>query len=320
MSGAAAIAAAKNRRGRAETNQKQLPPPVSCGRPPSSSQNKVVPANKPSPATNKVVSPQSSVDLFDPNTLQILGPLPPAQILRLHEQRLNKLDEKCATNVCATNEFNTNNVEETAEDLTPELFGRIGTLESKLAMLEEVIMTLQNKLTIAQNFAMETSMSVANVAKEQQQFKLSVETQALNQTQSLNQTQALVQSHVQVLVDIQTQALVQAQSLSELQLNLQSTRETAIDVTTTPVETPSSPTEAVAEPVVVLAEPVVVLAAEPVVVLAEPVVVLAEPVVVLAEPVVVLAEPAAAVVVAEPTTLTENISIVVIEQPLNESA
>ena len=57
------------------------------------------------------------------------------------------------------------------EELLKEKFKylrKLETLESKIGMLEEVIMTLQNKLTIAQNFAMETNMSMLALVKKQE--------------------------------------------------------------------------------------------------------------------------------------------------------
>jgi hypothetical protein len=181
MSGAAAIAAAKTRRGKAEANQRQqLPPPISCGKNNScSSQNKTSTKNVP-----QTMLPTQS-ELVNPTTLQILGPLPPVQILKLHEQRFNMLDDKIANLIttCQTNcqtACNTSQVEE-GEDCSEEFFGRISTLESKVAMLEEVIMTLQNKLTIAQNFAMETNLSLINLIKTQQQAQEQAQLQAKKQ-------------------------------------------------------------------------------------------------------------------------------------------
>ena len=163
MSGAAAIAAAKNRRGRTEPNQKQLPPPISCGK------NSNGPSQAQKSAQSKsVVTTQSMTDLVDPTSLQILGPMPPVQILRLHEQRLNKFDERISqlsTNFQPSTLSEMSTVDESELD---DCFTRIETLESKLAMLEEVIMTLQNKLTIAQNFAMETNMSMTALIKKQE--------------------------------------------------------------------------------------------------------------------------------------------------------
>jgi len=223
MSGAAAIAAAKNRRGRLEANQKQLPPPISCGKnnscPPQ--QSKGNQANKSVPVANKNTA-QSTNDLFDSTTLQILGPLPPAQILRLHEQRLNKLDERCSALCCGAQAQITNEIEPEGEDISAEFFGRIDMLENKLTMLEEVIMNLQNKLTIAQNFAMETSM----LAKEQQK----------------NIDNVLAQVQAQVLKQVHEQVLEQVQS--HLEAHTQITDTSTIDITTTTPTTPTETTEA----------------------------------------------------------------------------
>ena len=233
MSGAAAIAAAKNRRGRAEANQRQqLPPPISCGKnntcPPQNKQAN----NKSVPVQNRSVQPSSN-NLIDPESLQILGPLPPAQILRLHEQRLNKIDEKFITlcsginTSCSTDnnivQLNTVNEAVDDNDLGEELFDRIANVENKLTMLEEVIMTLQNKLTIAQNFAMETSMSVTSLAKENQK--------------AIDRVLAQVQE--QVLAQVQVQ--VREQFQAHLETHLQLTDTSSIDITN--VTEPASPNE-----------------------------------------------------------------------------
>lgn len=165
MSGAAGISAAKNRRSKTEPNQKQLPPPISCGK---NGNGSCPPQNK-SSQSNKSIAPQtqSPTELVDPISLQILGPMAPVQILRVHEQRLNRLDERLGqvsiqpSTLCETVCQPSVNDEE-----IDDYFSRIETLESKLAMLEEVIMTLQNKLTIAQNFAIETNMSMTSLIKK----------------------------------------------------------------------------------------------------------------------------------------------------------
>ena len=81
MSGAAGIAAAKNRRSKTEPNQKQLPPPISCGK---NGNGSCPPQNK-SSQSSKSVTPQiqSQSELVDPTSLQILGPMAPVQILRV---------------------------------------------------------------------------------------------------------------------------------------------------------------------------------------------------------------------------------------------
>jgi hypothetical protein len=181
MSGAAAIAAAKNRRGKSDPNQKQLPPPISCGK---NGNGSCPPQNKSGQISNSsksVTASQKPSELVDPTSLQILGPMPPVQILRLHEQRLNKFDERLNqlstfTPSCQTDCQPIASIDESELD---DCFTRIETLESKLSMLEEVIITLQNKLTIAQNFAMETNMSMTALIKKQE----------LLQSQQTQQTQ-----------------------------------------------------------------------------------------------------------------------------------
>lgn len=174
MSGAAGIAAAKNRRSKAEANQKQLPPPISCGKNNSCPPQKTNTARTASNATpNAAPNTMSTLDdLVDPTSLQILGPMPPVQILRLHEQRLNRFDERFSqmSSQPSFETMSTLNEEELVD--MDECYNRVDNLESKVAMLEEVIMTLQNKLTIAQNFAMETNLSMSALIKKQEQLHL----------------------------------------------------------------------------------------------------------------------------------------------------
>jgi hypothetical protein len=189
MSGASGIAAAKNRRSKTEPNQKQLPPPISCGK------NGGCPPQKSAQNTNnsKTVALTNPMDLVDPTSLQILGPMPPVQILRFHEQRLNRFDERLsqlssqAVSVASSVSAACNSTEECAE--MEDCFDRLETLESKLSMLEEVIMTLQNKLTIAQNFAMETNMNMSALIKkqEQQQSQQTSIATIVDITQSMNE-------------------------------------------------------------------------------------------------------------------------------------
>ena len=173
MSGAAGLSAAKNRRSKTDPNQKQLPPPISCGK------NGSCPPQKQSQNLNNnksaILPTKTSSDLVEPNSLKILGPLPPVEILKLHEQRLNRFDDRlaslsnqCSSGPCQTNE-QLSTVDESERD---DCFTRLENLESKVGMLEEVIMTLQNKLTIAQNFAMETNLSMTQLIKKQEQLQL----------------------------------------------------------------------------------------------------------------------------------------------------
>jgi hypothetical protein len=177
MSGAAGLSAAKNRRSKSDPNQKQLPPPMSCGK------NGSCPPQKSSQNLNNnksAILPTKINDLVEPNSLKILGPLPPVEILKLHEQRLNRFDERLdnLSNQCSTVPFQP--IEQLSaidESEIDDCFTRLENLESKVGMLEEVIMTLQNKLTIAQNFAMETNLSMTQLIKKQDQLQLE---QALN--------------------------------------------------------------------------------------------------------------------------------------------
>jgi len=177
MSGAAGLSAAKNRRSKTDPNQKQLPPPISCGK------NGSCPPQKSSQNLNNsksAIIPAKTTDLVEPNSLKILGPLPPVEILKLHEQRLNRFDERFTnlSNQCAIGSCQpTEQLSAIDESEIDDCFTRLENLESKMVMLEEVIMTLQNKLTIAQNFAMETNMSMTKLIKKQEQLQLE---QALN--------------------------------------------------------------------------------------------------------------------------------------------
>jgi uncharacterized coiled-coil protein SlyX len=194
MSGASGIAAAKNRRSKTEPNQKQLPPPISCGK------NNSCPPQK-SAQNSKAVAPTNPMDLVDPTSLQILGPMPPVQILRFHEQRLNRFDERLsqlasqAVSSACPESAACNPTGDCAE--MDDCYDRIESLESKLAMLEEVIMTLQNKLTIAQNFSMETNMNMSALMKKHEHL----------------QTQQTQQASISTIVDI-TQSMDETCSLS----------------------------------------------------------------------------------------------------------
>jgi hypothetical protein len=129
-----------------------MPPPASVSTRNTNTNNKNT--NSKNTNNNNVLNaPPPLSNLIDPETLQILGPLPPAQILKYHEQRLNRMDQQ----------LRTQNKDEGDEEYREECFARIGMLESKVSMLEEVIMNLQNKLTIVQNFMMETNLEVSKL-------------------------------------------------------------------------------------------------------------------------------------------------------------
>jgi hypothetical protein len=147
MSGAASIAAAKNRRTKADPNQK---PVISC----SSKSG----ASCPLPTGSKVSSKSTP---FDEDSLKITGPIHMMQALHVHEQRLNKIDDKLASQSSLTPQvFTAPLVECESQACDAECYDRISALEEKVQMLEEVIMNLQLTLTNVQSFAMESSLAM----------------------------------------------------------------------------------------------------------------------------------------------------------------
>ena len=176
MSGAAGIAAAKNRRSRTDLVQK--PSPIqSCGAknkscpPTPTNANTRVSSSAPNNLGRTASSPQlrmaEPTSLIEQDSLKILGPMHPVEILRLHEQRMNRFDERLNQRLNDLNLNSIQSIDETTEEYVEELFGRIDNLEQKISMLEEVIMNIQNKLTNVQNFAIETNLVVLNLSKNQ---------------------------------------------------------------------------------------------------------------------------------------------------------
>jgi carboxypeptidase C (cathepsin A) len=175
MSGAAGIAAAKNRRSKPDPSR---PPTISCssksGSCPLPSGNKKA-INQPivNEMNRKEISPNDVVE----NNLQITTPMHFMQVISLHEQRLNRMDNKLTQ--FERQSFTPMN----AQDIMPqasitqlcesqacdeECYDRISALEEKVKMLEEVIMNLQLTLTNVQNFAMETSLAMLKIQNQTQ--------------------------------------------------------------------------------------------------------------------------------------------------------
>jgi hypothetical protein len=166
MSGAAGIAAAKNRRSKPDPNQKPI---ISC----SSKSGSSCPLPPGSKTSNKSLSTP-----FDEESLQIKGPMHLMQVLQVHEQRLNKIDYKLNHQtsllqkttsvpqaVCVPAQVC---VAEEGQGCDAECYDRISTLEEKVHMLEEVIMNLQLTLTNVQSFAMETSLAMLKLQNQTQ--------------------------------------------------------------------------------------------------------------------------------------------------------
>jgi len=159
MSGAASIAAAKNRRSKPDPNQKPI---ISCSTKPGSC---------PMPPPGKNVKSNS---VFDEESLQITGPMHVMQAIMVHEQRLNKIDVKIAQQqVSAMQAFvmPSVGVSEQSQACLPqacddELYERLSALDEKIQMLEEVIMNLQLTLTNVQSFAMESSLAMMKLQNQ----------------------------------------------------------------------------------------------------------------------------------------------------------
>jgi hypothetical protein len=177
MSGAAGIAAAKNRRSKPDPNKAPI---ISCSSKTGSC---------PVPSGNQQIKNQSNKKVISPNdiaenNLQITTPMHFMQVIALHEQRLNKIDTRL--NQVQTQDILPQSVQFNlsekqvfvpeacvAEACVPqacdaECYDRINTLEEKVQMLEEVIMNLQLTLTNVQSFAMETSLAMLKIQNQTQ--------------------------------------------------------------------------------------------------------------------------------------------------------
>jgi uncharacterized coiled-coil protein SlyX len=93
------------------------------------------------------------------------------QVLHVHEQRLNKIDDKLnqqmqsAISPQAIFTAPPECVQE-GQACDAECYDRISALEEKVQMLEEVIMNLQLTLTNVQSFAMETSLAMMKLQNQ----------------------------------------------------------------------------------------------------------------------------------------------------------
>ena len=163
MSGAAGIAAAKNRRSKPDPNQKPI---ISC--------SSLKPGSCPLPPGSKPGLKATTMNaVFDEESLQITGPMHVMQVLKVHEQRLNKMDDKLNQQLFAASDclLSSACILPAAADGVPpgcdaECDDRISALEEKVHMLEEVIMNLQLTLTNVQSFAMETSWALMKMQNQ----------------------------------------------------------------------------------------------------------------------------------------------------------
>ena len=172
MSGAASLSAAKNRRTKADPN---LKPTISCSSKPGS-------CPPPPPGSRTQANQQGNIkalkSVFDEESLQITGPMPLMHVIKVHEMRLNKIDEKLSKVQGGASQVGVSQLDtsvsqvdvtacgQTSAGCDEECYERISSLEEKIHMLEEVIMNLQLTVTNVQSFAMETSLAMMKLQKQ----------------------------------------------------------------------------------------------------------------------------------------------------------
>ena len=155
MSGAAGIAAAKNRRARQDPNKKPI---IDCN---TLNGSCSIQDKSKSQMHSKNIQ-QTIQPNIDPVTMKIIGPVPIHNILQVHEQRLNRIED-AKTNTTIENFQQQPN----ATTIPDEYITKISDFEEKIHMLEEVIMNLQLTITNVQGFAMETNLALMKIQKAQ---------------------------------------------------------------------------------------------------------------------------------------------------------
>ena len=94
--------------------------------------------------------------------MKITGPVPIHNILQVHEQRLNRIED--ATPTIRVESFQQ---ERNETPFPAEYIKKITEFEEKIHILEEVIMNLQLTITSVQGFAMETNLALMKIKKAQ---------------------------------------------------------------------------------------------------------------------------------------------------------
>ena len=155
MSGAAGIAAAKNRRARQDPTKKPI---IDCNS--INGSCSIQDKSKAQLQTKNI--PQPIHPNIDSVTMKITGPVPMHNILQIHEQRLNRIEDAAPT-------IRAENFQQQRNE-TPfpaEYIKKITEFEEKIHILEEVIMNLQLTITSVQGFAMETNLALMKIKKAQ---------------------------------------------------------------------------------------------------------------------------------------------------------
>ena len=136
MSGAAALSAAKNRRGNSQPSQ---PPP-----------------STPTPTRNQIVNSQSS-------DKELPKPQNPIQALQLHEIRLNRAekihDELHSSITALAQKLDSNNKTQSNAPSANVNVEQMTQLHNRISQLEEIFHHLKEDIFRVQTFAMETNMS-----------------------------------------------------------------------------------------------------------------------------------------------------------------
>lgn len=160
MSGAAGIAAAKNRRSKPDPNKRPI---IDCNSVNGSCPPK---GNNQQQQNRSIQLPTIMEDkLVDPITMKILGPMPTPQVLKIHEQRLNRIDEQLSQGITSAVPAQQQTINSSSSE---EYKRQIEGMEEKIRMLEEVIMNLQLTITNVQGFAMETNLTMMKIKREQE--------------------------------------------------------------------------------------------------------------------------------------------------------
>ena len=103
--------------------------------------------------------------LVDPISMKILGPMPTPQVLKVHEQRLNRIDEQLSQGITSAVPVQQQTIDSSSNESYKT---QIENMEEKIRMLEEVIMNLQLTITNVQGFAMETNLTMMKIKREQE--------------------------------------------------------------------------------------------------------------------------------------------------------
>ena len=155
MSGAAGIAAAKNRRARQDPTKKPI---IDCNS--INGSCSIQDKSKAQLQTKNI--PQPIHQNIDSVSMKITGPVPIHNILQVHEQRLNRIED--ATPTIRAENFQQQRIE---TPFPAEYIKKITEFEEKIHILEEVIMNLQLTITSVQGFAMETNLALMKIKKAQ---------------------------------------------------------------------------------------------------------------------------------------------------------